>query len=798
LKEIKKPELLSPAGSKESVYAAVNNGCDAIYIGGKNFNARKYASNFSDDELAEIIDFCHIRGVRVFITLNILYKDSEINDVLKFVSKMYSFGADAFIVQDLGIFSILKSNFPLIRLHASTQMTAHNIYTVNFLHRLGFDRVVLSRELSLEEIKDILENSSVEIEVFVHGSLCVSYSGRCLMSSFIGGRSGNRGQCAQPCRMNYSLYKNNEKIVENYLLSPKDIMTLNLIDKLINSGIKSFKIEGRMKKPEYVAQVTKTYRKYIDIFLENESYSFDLDDIEKLTQIFNRGGDFSDGYLINWAGTKMISSSPKSSGVLIGVVESYNQKSQRAEVILSKSLNPGDGIEIWTEKEPHVGTGISKAAEAGDKISIKIKGKIKKGNFVYKSYDKTLNDELKKDYQNDTRKRKILAFVTAKLNSPLKLKLCCEDVSTEITGQIIQLAEKSPVTKDELVKRLSKTGGTPYILDFKEIICDENIYIPISEINSIKREAILSLSSKIAKSYKRKSPQVFYSSKKKPFLGKKYLTVHLSTEEQLYVALNYNIKRVYFEFNELLLENLEKYVKLSHRNNVEFFACFPSIYRKPFFDKFDKLYSIFEKSDVDGYLLRNFEEIGTSKKIVSDYTFNIFNGASLDFMSHLFDEITLSPELMLSEIENISSENTEVIIYGKLTLMTTHQCPIGLYDAGKKEGMFCKLNNTKDNYYLRDRMGVSFPIQKNCQICTATILNSVPICLLNQFDEIKSIPTKYLRIILTDEDKKMTDDLLYSHIKLLYNGILDERVKRTINKIKETGFTKGHLINSTK
>ena len=242
-------ELLSPVGTRESLYSAVNNGCDAIYLGGKKFNARKYASNFSDEELIEIIDFCHIRGVKVLITLNILYKDCEINDVLKFVSKMYSAGVDAFIVQDLGIFSILKKIFPEIRLHASTQMTAHNIHTVKFLEKLGYARVVLSRELSMNEIENICNNTSCEIEVFIHGALCVSYSGRCLMSSLIGERSGNRGQCAQPCRLKYAFYKNGKKIAENYLLSPSDIMSLDFIDNLVNSGVKSFKIEGRMKSP---------------------------------------------------------------------------------------------------------------------------------------------------------------------------------------------------------------------------------------------------------------------------------------------------------------------------------------------------------------------------------------------------------------------------------------------------------------------------------------------------------------------------------------------------------------------
>ncbi len=683
------PELLSPVGTKESIYAALNSGCNAIYLGGKKFNARKYASNFSDDELIEIIEFCHIRDIKVLITINTLYKNSEINDVLNFASKMYTAGVDAFIIQDLGIFSLLKSNFPSIRLHASTQMTAHNIYSVNFLEKLGFQRIVLSRELSLDEIQNICKKTSTEIEVFIHGALCVSYSGRCLMSSLIGKRSGNRGQCAQPCRLKYSLYKNEEKISEDYLLSPKDIMTLNSIEELINSGITSFKIEGRMKNPEYVAQVTKTYRKYINLALENKFHFPIQDDIEKLTQIFNRGGKFSEGYLKNWAGTKMISASPKSSGIKIGIVEKYNSKLQTASIILSKPVIPGDGIEIWTEKEPHVGAGISKPAKAGDKILIKIKGNIKKGNLVYKSYDKELNDELKKYYQNDTRKRVISAFVKAKLNLPLKLKLRCDDIIVEVAGQTVQTAEKKPVTKEALIKRLSKTGNTPYILDFEEIICDENIYIPINEINSIKRAALLELSTKITEKHKREKVKFSYTAKERIFPKNKYLTVYLSTEEQLYTVLKYNIKRIYFEYNETLLLNFNRYIELSHKNNIEFFICFPKIYRKPFFKKFEESYALFENSDADGYLLRNFQEVKTKKKLVSDYTFNIFNSASAELMNCFFDEMTLSPELTISELTEIASNNTEIIIYGKLTLMTTHQCPIGLYDGKTTEARFC-------------------------------------------------------------------------------------------------------------
>lgn len=796
LKNISPPELLPPAGGKESVYSAVNNGCDAIYLGGKKFNARKHAENFSDEELMEIIDFCHIRNVKVLVTINILYKNSEINELLNFVSKMYSAGADAFIVQDIGVFNILKTSFPKIRLHASTQMTAHNIYTVNYLSKIGFSRIVLSRELSLDEIKDICENSSSETEVFVHGALCVSYSGRCLMSSFIGGRSGNRGQCAQPCRLKYSLYKNNKKITENYLLSPKDIMGLNFINKLIKLGVNSFKIEGRMKKPEYVALVTKTYRKYINLSLKDSLSSPSEEDTEKLTQIFNRGGEFSSGYLENWAGRKMISASPKSSGIKIGVVKNYNKTLEKAAISLTKHIVPGDGIEIWTNNEPHPGTGISKEANPGDIITIKIKGNIEKGNPVYKSYDKSLNDELKKDFQNDTKKVEISAYITAKLNNPLKLKLSTQTVSLEVSGATVKSAEKAPITKEELIKRLSKTGNTPFKLNFINPECDDNIYIPISEINALKREALLKLKQKITQYYKRETIPVSYTPPKTEISGNKFITVHLNTEEQFLRCLNYDIKRVYFEFNGVLLKNYKKLTKLCHKNNIEFFACFPLIYRKSFFNEFSEILKNFEKSNIDGYLLRNFQEIETQKKTVADYTFNIFNSLSVSYMSSVFDEITLSPELTINELKETASLNSEILIYGKLILMTTHQCPVGLYDGKKETGRFCELRHNKDSYYLKDRMKAEFPIQTDCLTCTAAILNSVPLCVLNKFNQIPLLPSKYLRISFTDENEQTVDDILYSHIRLLGHNTADQRINDIMERLKKTGFTGGHLFRN--
>lgn len=287
---MKIPELLSPAGDFESLKAAVQNGANAIYLGASSFNARANASNFSLEELEEAIFYCKLRNVKVYLTLNTLINNDEIHEATNLAVSAYNLGIDGIIIQDLGLAKILHDNYPEIPLHASTQMTIYNLEGVKKLEALGFKRIVLARELPISEIKNICENTSVEIEVFIHGALCVCYSGQCLMSSFIGGRSGNRGKCAQPCRLPYTLMKNGKEISKpSYLLSTKDICSIDFLPELISSGIASFKIEGRLKAPEYVGLVTKTYRKYIDLALSNTNYKVDEIDKKNLMQVFNRG-----------------------------------------------------------------------------------------------------------------------------------------------------------------------------------------------------------------------------------------------------------------------------------------------------------------------------------------------------------------------------------------------------------------------------------------------------------------------------------------------------------------------------
>lgn len=784
-------ELLAPVGSMDSMVSALNNGCDAIYLGGKDFNARQNANNFTNDELKDIINYCHLRGVKVNLTLNILYKEKEIQNVLNFVSEIYSYGIDALIIQDIGIFNLIKTHLKDVALHSSTQMTIHNIEGVRFLKDLGFKRVVLSRELSLEEIEDITQNVNIEIEAFVHGAICVSYSGRCLMSSLIGERSGNRGRCAQPCRMQYKLIKDGKTYANNYLLSPRDTSTLPIIDELVKSGIHTFKIEGRMKNPEYVAQVISTYRKYIDKVEDNTFSNIEEQDFKNVTQIFNRGGASITGYYKTWSSKNMISPSPKSSGLKIGIVKSYNKKTKKCEILLQEPTTAGDGIEIWTKTKPHCGTNLSKNCSPNETITVTISGNISKGDLVFRSFDKALDNKLKKTYAKPTRQQKISAYVKANVGSNLSLTLKIDDIEVTKEGDIVELAKNASLSKENLISKLSKTGDTPFILDFINVDIDDNIYIPVSSINNLRREAIKDLEEKIINHYKRNNIYVKYE----PDINLstcQYLTALVQNKNQFDACIKTKaLKRIYVELSKDTLDNLDYFISKAKQNNVEIYIALLWILRKPMAKDFYAMLDILEKSDIDGYLLRNYIKLDTNKKIVADYTFNIFNNASLNFLLTLFDKVTLSPELNLSELKGLSSKDAEVVIYGKLPLMTTHQCPVGLFVGEKGNNRFCKLKNNCNNFYLQDRTNTVFPIKNDCFNCVTTILNKAPIFTLNKASEINTLSTESFRLIFTDEKYEDVEQIILAHKQVL----IEKRnfdIKNTF--FRNFDYTNGHFF----
>lgn len=443
-------ELLSPVGDWDSLVAAVQNGANAVYFGANEFNARMNSKNFDRKELKKAIEYAKIRNVKTNLTLNILIKNSEFNKAMELVNYAYECGIDAIIVQDLGLANEIIKNFPSLQVHSSTQMTIYNLNGVKKIQALGFKRCVLARELSINEIKYICDNTDLEIEVFIHGALCICYSGQCLMSSMIGGRSGNRGKCAGTCRLPYSLLKNEQMVDKGYLLSSKDVCTLDILPELIEAGVKSFKIEGRMKSPQYVGLVTSIYRKYIDLAYSDEPYKVELEDKQKLMQIFNRGG-FSTGYLKGKLGKEMMYKyKPNHMGIYIGKVINYNKNKGYAKIKLENELAIGDSIAINDASckisELMISNNNIKLGKTGQIITVgRINGNIQQGNNVYKTVSISLNKEIEQISHKENIKRSINCKIIIKENQPISLYI--KDNSTNInvkkTGAIPERAEKS-------------------------------------------------------------------------------------------------------------------------------------------------------------------------------------------------------------------------------------------------------------------------------------------------------------------------------------------------------------------
>ena len=505
----KEIELLSPAGDFTCLKAAVQNGANCIYFGSNLFSARASAKNFDDTELKEAIQYCKIRGVKTNLTLNILIKNNEFADAFNLAKKAYEYGIDAIIVQDLGLAKLLIETFPDLPIHASTQMSIHNLQGALKLQELGFSRIVLARELSINEIEYICQNTSIEIECFIHGALCISYSGQCLFSSMIGGRSGNRGTCAQSCRLPYELIENNKTTIDQgHLLSPKDLCSLEYIPRLVNAGVKSFKIEGRMKTPEYVATVTKTYRKYIDLAQSGKEYKIEEKDIKNLMQVFNRG-NFSSGHLSTNPNQQLIfPEKPNNMGLFIGHIEKYNSSKGLITIISEEPLEIGDTISIEGETNTYTiselmknNSNIKKSESKGQITIGRMKGKIKPGAKAYKMSSKSLTQEALATFENNNNLIKVPLNCEIKIikNSPISMHIssACDieiyrklDIYCEIDA-FPQDAINQPLEKEKIVNQITKTNNTPYFFKNIKIKLDENTFLPnIKALNELRRTAL--------------------------------------------------------------------------------------------------------------------------------------------------------------------------------------------------------------------------------------------------------------------------------------------------------------------
>lgn len=755
-------ELLSPVGDFDCLKAAVQNGADAVYFGANSFSARAFASNFDDNTLEQAINYAKVRGVKTNLTLNTLIKNDEMYNAIALAKKAYEFGIDAIIVQDLGLAKYLIKNFPGLPVHASTQMSVHNLDGVIALQKMGFSRVVLSRELSLKEIEYICKNSDVEIEVFVHGALCISYSGQCLFSSMVGGRSGNRGKCAQPCRLPYDLLENDKIIDKGYLLSPRDLCGLEFLPQLIKSGVNCLKIEGRMKTPEYVATVTRIYRKYIDLAEKNISFEIDEIDKQDLLQVFNRGG-FSNGHLDSNSNQKLIYPQKSNNmGIFLGTISNFNSNQGHISFTTESKLHVGDKIcvenkkhetSLYTISELMLNNKNIKEANLGDKIKIgRMKGNISVGDKIYKLSDKFLTSSAIDTLDKELRKINLTCEMTVKLNSPISLKVYDENISVEIISDIIpEIALKSPITKERLISQLCKTNNTPY--NFQNIIINlgENLFISsIGGINELRRQALNKFEEKYISSFKRNLDIDFKFEPLSRLHSAKKLSLLLNIINPNYdYSLLHGVSRIYIPFKFFLNKEFSNIIS-KICNSFDTFIYMPTIIRDNYNNLINKnLPQILNSYKISGFVLSNignFELLKNYKnyEFICNYTFNIFN--SLSSCELPVNTITLSPELNKNDIENFkTNKNVELIVYGKTPLMTSNYCLLG--KSNKCYSSCSHKCNSSNKYYLKDRLGFLFrAIPDNIQTVT-TIYNSKITSI-----EHTNLNIDYARIDVLDED----------------------------------------------
>ena len=714
-------DLLAPVGDFECLKAAVQNGANSVYFGADLFSARAFAHNFDMDELKQAIEYAKIRGVKTNLTLNILLKDSEFDSAIKLALKAYEFGIDAIIVQDLGLAMKLIKILPDLPIHASTQMTIHNLNGALKLQELGFKRIVLARELSMNEITHICKKTNIEIECFIHGALCVSYSGQCLFSSMLGGRSGNRGKCAGPCRLSYDLLENNKKINSGYLLSTKDLCGLDYIPDMIEAGVHCLKIEGRMKSPEYVATVTRIYRKYIDLALSGASYKIDEADKKDLLQVFNRGMS-SCGHLSDEPNKKLVyKEKPNHMGLFLGTVQSYNKNKGYITLKLKEPISIGDKVSLENENGSYTISELMdknnniKETKLNQTVTIgRIKGNINLGDKIYKISSKVLSNNSKESYKNENRKVSLNCNVTIKKDLPISINITSNNDIPEykdlnINYELSYIPEKAlnkPLDKETIIKQISKTNSTPYVFNNININLDNNLHLSkLSILNEFRRTALDKVYEYAVSKINRQLPEKVSDSELKKnnetLDNMRNLSSTISNIKNKKTSLLLNIINLEYDYSKL--ENIDNiYIPLKYFLNkkyeqileilntkAEIYIYFPTILKENYKNLF---YTIAKKTvqkyDIKGFVVSNisnikmlndlFEDLKQHFKIVANYTFNIFNSNTVLELKQLdISRFTISPESNKEIVSNLCNYNylqKELIVYGKTPLLNMNYC----------------------------------------------------------------------------------------------------------------------------
>lgn len=747
MKEKKRAELLAPAGSFASLKAAVAAGADAVYMGGARFGARAYAQNADQDEMIAAIEYAHLHGCRLYMTVNTLFKENELGELYEYLLPYYKAGLDGVIVQDLGALSFIREHFPGIELHASTQMTITSVYGAKELKRLGCCRVVPAREVSLEEIRRIYDETGMDIETFVHGALCYCYSGQCLMSSLIGGRSGNRGRCAQPCRLPYRVYEQENGTAVNKedqkcVLSMKDLCTLDILPQILEAGVFSLKIEGRMKSPRYTAGVVRIYRKYLDRYLEygSEGYYVEPEDKRELLDLFDRGG-FTSGY--------------------------YTRHNGR------------------------------------DMIALKEKPEFRETN-------KELFDFLDREYVETEKKEPVEGYAYLAEGLPSVLTLTCGDISVTVSGQEPQAAKNQPMTREKVIRQLGKTGATAFeFTELEAEVCGA-LFLPVQALNELRREGFEALTEAIQNQWRRKAPEAgnvqngAYSGEKSSraagcagpvpdeSAGKRpmYLTVSAETGDQLSAALAVpEVRRICLDASSFQPERWAEFVQLIHQAGKECYLTLPHIFRTHAIGFFRTYRSCLEQAGFDGLLIRAFEEIQWMRE--EQISFSASFDASVYAWNHgavhtLKEEqaafITAPWELNSRELEPVFEAcrreglPAELIVYGRAPMMVSAQCITKTVKGCSK---------CPSLLWMKDRTGARLPVQNHCAFCYNTILNPLPVSLHGCADSVKRLAPEGLRLCFTIETGEET--------KAVLNAFAAEFIRGENAEPPFTEFTRGHF-----
>ena len=780
-------EILAPAGSMECLKAAIAAGADAVYTGGALFGARAYAHNLTEEELLEAIDYVHLHGRRLYLTVNTLIKDREMEkQMYDYLLPYYRQGLDAVIVQDIGLFRFIRKHFPDLPIHASTQMTLTGVDGAKFLEKEGAQRIVTSRELSMAEVKKIADETELEIESFVHGALCYCYSGQCLFSSFIGGRSGNRGQCAQPCRL---LYRTPEAKRPQYLLSLKDICTLELIPEMIESGIYSFKIEGRMKKPEYAAAVAFQYRKYADLYLKYyeecpagedpaayamKKYRVCEEDRQMLLDLYNRGG-FHTGYYHTQNGREMISlNRPNHAGV--PAVKVLAKKGRNVTAKALTDLYPQDIIELPMRKgrEKADNYTCKDAVRKGMNVQIPVFADtpFKRDEIWMRTRNSTLIDTLREEFVNGKIKERICGTFRLYPQEAATLTVKCRDAEITVTGEKAQEALSQPMSRERIEKQLRKTGNTEFEFSFLKAEIGEKVFLPMQSLNELRREALETLEKVICEKYRRsgevKDPE---EDKTELSMEEEVLsgwTASVRTAEQMEVILEEEaIGRIYVDCTMFPRiwekDSYVEWITKVHAAGKEIYLVMPYIFRERTRKQYEAAYNRIFGAGWDGILIANYEsfaflkEHGYTGRIMTDYNLYEFNQESRKFWKEkgVF-EFTAPVELTERELQDLRVKDGEVIVYGYFPMMISAGCI-----QKTTRGCLKKSGQTT----ITDRYRNPFVVKNECDYCYNILYNYVPLYLGDRMEEVYQIGPGRIRLMFTTERQQEVRQILSAYFE---------------------------------